>query len=71
MDESNLTRLTYTFSICEPSGAEQLGGLVYGVIEAKIDQQTTCSRPCSTFSRVAVNNNDIFGISYIKNIMLH
>ena len=70
MDESYLTRLANTLSIRESAGAEKLGSLVHGIIKSKIYEQTTCGSSCSTLSRIAMDNNDVFGISYWKRSMI-
>ena len=64
MNEAHLARLRDAFTVREASQAEQLSALVDAFVEAEVQEQARDRRASSTFTRVTVNDDNVFAVGH-------
>lgn len=64
MDEAHLARLRDTLAVREAPQTEQLGALINVIIEAEVEKKACCGSAGSTFTRIAMNDYDVFLIGH-------
>lgn len=64
VDETDLARLTHAFIICKSSSTKKLCTICDVIEKAYVKEKAGASCTCTTFARIAMNNHNIFIISF-------